>query len=145
MIGPYEVNLFGVVRRAEDPDGPRGSLSKGDILRPFQPRASNFFYSLVLENEKKNWSAHSLVQRVHGCEMWQHENIFTEILALVEAQRKNKANIKREIRKTSKTRSRLCHDCGRPTDNYRCEKCWAKFRSSTDVYNESDFNCRLAL
>ncbi len=23
---------------------------------------------------------------------------------------------------------RLCHDCGRPTTDYRCRECWAKFR-----------------
>lgn len=24
---------------------------------------------------------------------------------------------------------RKCHDCGRPTTNYRCSACWAKLRS----------------
>jgi len=24
--------------------------------------------------------------------------------------------------------SRTCHDCGKPTDNYRCDECWAKIR-----------------
>ena len=24
--------------------------------------------------------------------------------------------------------TRRCHDCGKPTNNYRCEECWAKLR-----------------
>lgn len=30
---------------------------------------------------------------------------------------------------------RRCHDCGLPTTNYRCAKCWAKIRS-THTYDE---------
>lgn len=26
------------------------------------------------------------------------------------------------------TGKRRCHDCGRPTSNYRCEKCWTRRR-----------------
>lgn len=37
---------------------------------------------------------------------------------------------------------RRCHDCGRPTWNYRCEKCWAKLRSRTDV-EEDVYVCAL--
>ena len=25
--------------------------------------------------------------------------------------------------------SRKCHDCGKPTNDYRCPKCWQKIRS----------------
>lgn len=31
---------------------------------------------------------------------------------------------------------RLCHDCGKPTTNYRCDECWAKIREK----EESDFH-----
>ena len=34
----------------------------------------------------------------------------------------------KSIKKGSR-RTRRCHDCGKPTDNYRCEKCWYKLRS----------------
>ncbi len=37
---------------------------------------------------------------------------------------------------------RRCHDCGRPTFNYRCEKCWAKLRGRTDV-EEDAYVCAL--
>ena len=26
---------------------------------------------------------------------------------------------------------RVCHDCGRPTTDYRCRSCWAKIRSDS--------------
>ncbi len=26
--------------------------------------------------------------------------------------------------------TRRCHDCGRPTNNYRCVSCWRKLRDS---------------
>lgn len=25
---------------------------------------------------------------------------------------------------------RKCHDCGKPTNNYRCSACWAKIREN---------------
>lgn len=25
--------------------------------------------------------------------------------------------------------TRTCHDCGKPTTNYRCDRCWSKIRS----------------
>ena len=28
---------------------------------------------------------------------------------------------------------RRCHDCGRPTTDYRCPKCWAKIRRKSGV------------
>ena len=44
--------------------------------------------------------------------------------------------------------TRKCHDCGKPTNDYRCPKCWQKIRSrhgvsvetvdSSDTY-EADF------
>jgi hypothetical protein len=30
--------------------------------------------------------------------------------------------------------NRRCHDCGKPCNNYRCEKCWAKIRNGSDYY-----------
>lgn len=30
---------------------------------------------------------------------------------------------------------RRCHDCGRPTTNYRCDKCWAKIRGGGEATN----------
>lgn len=28
---------------------------------------------------------------------------------------------------------RACHDCGRPTVDYRCPQCWEKLRKSLDI------------
>ena len=39
---------------------------------------------------------------------------------------------------------RKCHDCGKPTFNYRCSACWEKWRAKygviPDVLDEDDFN-----
>lgn len=34
--------------------------------------------------------------------------------------------------------SRTCHDCGRPTNNYRCAECWAKIQHglNSDIASE---------
>jgi len=29
---------------------------------------------------------------------------------------------------------RKCHDCGKPTNNYRCQECWAKIRGNSEYY-----------
>lgn len=31
---------------------------------------------------------------------------------------------------------RRCHDCGRPTSNYRCKRCWEKLRRDLDILPE---------
>ena len=33
--------------------------------------------------------------------------------------------------------TRKCHDCGRPTNNYRCDKCWAKLRKKGEYAEET--------
>lgn len=35
--------------------------------------------------------------------------------------------------KSLKTKQRRCHDCGRPTNNYRCSACWQKIRKKYGV------------
>lgn len=37
-------------------------------------------------------------------------------------------------RRDRTTYRRKCHDCGRPTNNFRCEECWAKIRNSSEYY-----------
>lgn len=34
---------------------------------------------------------------------------------------------------TEKNKKRPCHDCGKPTYNYRCSECWAKLRKKFDI------------
>lgn len=36
--------------------------------------------------------------------------------------------------------SRRCHDCGRPTNNYRCPACWKRLRGSAVEVEESEWN-----
>ena len=46
---------------------------------------------------------------------------------------------------------RKCHDCGKPTNAYRCPECWAKIRrnggyaSPESAHNVLDFSGSLAL
>ncbi len=45
--------------------------------------------------------------------------------------------------------TRRCHDCGRPTTDYRCPRCWAKLRSrggysTTDTVQDVE-TCRSTL
>lgn len=56
-----------------------------------------------------------------------------------ECARQHKARLNREYyRRTRGTVAssrlapgRVCHDCGRPTSNYRCSSCWEKIRSDS--------------
>ncbi|MBD5416980.1 MAG: hypothetical protein HDR50_04830 [Desulfovibrio sp.] len=43
------------------------------------------------------------------------------------------------IRQYGHGTKRRCHDCGRPTNDYRCPKCWARLRGSTEA-EESEWN-----
>lgn len=36
-------------------------------------------------------------------------------------------------------KSRRCHDCGKPTADYRCAACWAKIRSGTENRTDGDY------
>jgi len=40
------------------------------------------------------------------------------------------------INSLPKKYTRRCHDCGRPTNNYRCDNCWAKIRGTTYLGEE---------
>lgn len=40
---------------------------------------------------------------------------------------------------------RKCHDCGKPTNNYRCEKCWEKIREASGSLDNPDLEYNLHL
>lgn len=44
------------------------------------------------------------------------------------------------IRQPCQETKRRCHDCGRPTNDYRCPKCWARLRGSAAAVEESEWN-----
>lgn len=44
--------------------------------------------------------------------------------------------------RTPKTEKRKCHDCGKPTQNYRCNACWAK-RQVPENNLSSAIDCEL--
>lgn len=37
--------------------------------------------------------------------------------------------------------SRVCHDCGKPTNNYRCPDCWDQRRRTADCDDVSPVDC----
>lgn len=44
----------------------------------------------------------------------------------------------RYSQRTEPEYSRRCHDCGRPTNDYRCPKCWARLRGSVEGMSDID-------
>lgn len=43
-------------------------------------------------------------------------------------ERKVPARPRDKIRQLGNRAQRRCHDCGKPTNNYRCDVCWARLR-----------------
>lgn len=41
--------------------------------------------------------------------------------------------------------SRKCHDCGEPTNDFRCKACWDKLGRENDTLEVEDFNCRISI
>lgn len=41
---------------------------------------------------------------------------------------KGPAQPRGKIRRFGNRETRRCHDCGKPTNNYRCDACWARLR-----------------
>ena len=44
------------------------------------------------------------------------------------------------VRRFGTGASLRCHDCGRPTNDYRCPACWARLRGSAAEVEESEWN-----
>ena len=45
-----------------------------------------------------------------------------------------------EMQATRTAAKRHCHDCGKPTTNYRCEACWERLRKKHGVPADGDVN-----
>ena len=54
------------------------------------------------------------------------------------SQQPNEPNAKRVRAKNLYVRR--CHDCGKRTTNYRCEKCWKKYRDDEALATLSPFD-----
>lgn len=52
----------------------------------------------------------------------------------------DKRQARAAIRHFGTRASRRCHDCGRPTNDYRCPVCWAHLRGSAAEVEESEWN-----
>ena len=56
-----------------------------------------------------------------------------------EAQKRQKAAYKAGVRKKA-AGMRVCHDCGKPTYDFRCPACWKKLRDGGDSgMTDNDF------
>lgn len=42
-------------------------------------------------------------------------------------------NVRKKYGLSVQKYTRRCHDCGKPTNNYRCDKCWQKWRKKNHV------------
>jgi predicted XRE-type DNA-binding protein len=140
QVGAYEVNLYGLLRRRAGGGG-SGCLSAGDLLRPYVFKSSpgQPYYTIVLGGKKQTIMAQRLVLQAHRRRMIEVDGFLDRALELVQRQRAQR----RQERESAKPRAggastgrrrsgagyaRRCHDCGRPTNNYRCEACWARLR-----------------
>ncbi len=144
-IGDYEVNLYGLVRRTTN----SRALRKGGLLRPglSKYKTDSARYYLRVKNEKLEMLAPDLVRYVHGRDMISVDGWTEKVLALVYRQRGAKHKRNASDKKASSGRrgnyTRCCHDCGRPTNQYRCDACWSKLRRSAgNCHTEADFGGR---
>lgn len=46
----------------------------------------------------------------------------------IQASRSNNVNKRQRVPRKHSVYQRLCHDCGKPTTDFRCQKCWLKLR-----------------
>ena len=143
-IGSYEVNRYGLVRKGERA---RGSLRPGQLLRPMKKsRHAQMSYSITLQTERRIVGAEDLVREVHGKEMLPVEGLFEKILRIIDFNKKKTRTSSDARAHTPVSGNRRCHDCGCPTNNYRCDVCWAKIRGSGKVGLEAiDFGCEIVL
>jgi hypothetical protein len=46
---------------------------------------------------------------------------------------------KKPYRSTRRRPKRRCHDCGRPTNDYRCRQCWQALREAGGYMSPASF------
>ncbi|MCX4310287.1 MAG: hypothetical protein OSJ28_08305 [Desulfovibrio sp.] len=59
---------------------------------------------------------------------------------LLDVEKKRQMDDLAEMQATRTAAKRHCHDCGKPTTNYRCEACWERLRKKHGVPADGDVN-----
>jgi len=105
----YEISSWGRIRHKETEE----------YLTPYY---SHRYRSWVYDIEGNSYKANLLLYR--------H---FPTVRISIGKEWKQKLDELDEAFETPKP-TRRCHDCGKPTFNYRCEECWRKLRSENTDY-----------
>ena len=131
--GPYEISNLGSLRRTEQ----GGTCPAGFYLRPIRYRAATG-YSLRLNGRNIFVRLRTLMRQHHyGSEPLSMEEL-DQMRKARNAELREKNGLKHPRKQTTYPRahqgkSRSCTTCGRPTNNYRCDKCWTAIRGEADV------------
>jgi len=104
-----------------------------EYLEPKLDKETNkVFYSLY---RKEKVYLETLYKELYGKEKTFDLSWYKNAISFVKKEKAKKIKQRRKKtsqkqKKTQKTSPylRCCHDCGKPTTNYRCDECWAKIR-----------------
>jgi len=120
LFSHYYINQYAVVMRKKD-----SKLLCPSPIKKSRRDNGGWYYTLLNSNNVTTGrSATVLVRDIFGSDEHLTTDIFAKIRELTghEGYKTPKSD-----RRTSRT-VRKCHDCGAPTDNYRCHECWAALR-----------------
>jgi len=148
--GPYEINQAGIVRRTKK----GGSYPKNFCLRAIKNRR-HIGYCLVLNGTNRFYSIEYLMRKYHdGAEHLPKMKLDSiRIQRNQDLRDQNGNGRQRPQQYTAANRSyrnapkkRKCATCGKSTDNYRCETCWARLRGDVDTnYDAAEYGAALSL
>jgi hypothetical protein len=132
----YEINQAGMIRRRKS----GGNRKKGFVLKPGKGATVKAVYMLMADGKRIQASAASLLLQVWGIDvkLTDEWRLQAQEVANDHNRRENSAvyhankNKSAEIRRVRTGYKRHCHDCGTPTDQYRCDACWLRLRGEPD-------------
>lgn len=112
----YEMEHTGLVRR------------KGNNNKPLMPRLHEKHYKVAL------YGGQEQQKRIDLKLLPVFQKLFPSINPPFSEKwlKQVRNKLKRPERVKSSHYSRCCTDCGQPTDNYRCDKCWEKLRQNAE-------------
>lgn len=132
----FEISNHGRVRRRAPG---KNNASIGRLYPPYR-NGSKIYYTIYSNHKKVHFRLDKLMNQVWPG--WYDPDYFTwEWMEDMREQIKEENNpggdgLERDIELTPR---RKCHDCGRPTNNYRCETCWEALRDNADIYTQSEY------
>jgi len=141
----YKISNLGRLKRTRV----QGRYPAGWLMKPrrherkyvYQIKVDKKIYLDVEEITKKHFPGFRIHPGWHGWTLKQNKQDNQKL-------KKNYRPAPVHVPKKLKPSTRPCHDCGRPTTNYRCDACWRKIRGSSDDYVPSfveSYTCHIAL